>query len=156
MSTPKQLKVRFPYMFAGKNSGISVSRGHVPIIEKLSADIDALLGEDKQKFHWTQCKEKFGAARWYWALARLNGLIHADFISGAKLDSLAGGNSRNPGPAFKEPLMTRLIELIQAAQAKSTRPASPAVNLGSSTAVVDTCWCYAQATKHNAKNTRAG
>ena len=36
--------------------------------EKLCEDIDTLLGDDKRKFHWTQLKEKFGSARFHWAV----------------------------------------------------------------------------------------
>lgn len=68
MTTPQQLKRRYPYMFAGPNIGISISRGWMPIFEQLCQDIDVLLGADKRGFHFVQCKEKFGSARWYWGI----------------------------------------------------------------------------------------
>ena len=43
MNNPKQLKARFPYQFAGKNIGLSISRGWSPLFEKLFSDIDHLL-----------------------------------------------------------------------------------------------------------------
>jgi hypothetical protein len=68
MNNPKQLKARFPYQFAGQNIGLSISRGWFPLFEQLCEDIDRTLGEDKRKFHWTQLKEKFGSARFYFSL----------------------------------------------------------------------------------------
>lgn len=65
MNTPKELKARFPYMFSGKNIGISIPKGWFPLFSKLCQDIDATLGSDKKAFCWVQVKEKFGAARWY-------------------------------------------------------------------------------------------
>ena len=55
MMTPKQLKARFPYMFAGENIGISIARGWMPGFQILCERLDALLGENKQNFHWIQC-----------------------------------------------------------------------------------------------------
>lgn len=65
---PKQLKARFPYMFAGENIGFSFYRGWFPLFAKLCEDIDALLGDDKRGFHWVQLKEKFGSVRFYWQM----------------------------------------------------------------------------------------
>jgi hypothetical protein len=65
MKTPKELKARFPYMFAGKNIGISIPTGWFPLFAGLCQDIDALLGASQKNFHWVKVKEKFGAARWY-------------------------------------------------------------------------------------------
>ncbi|MBK9236735.1 MAG: hypothetical protein IPO19_12155 [Rhodoferax sp.] len=80
MNNPKQLKARFPYQFAGKNIGLSISRGWFLLFEKLCEDIDHLLGDDKHDFHWTQLKEKFGAARFYFALDGKSEMF-IDFIS---------------------------------------------------------------------------
>ena len=63
---PAQIIDRFPYMFAGANIGLSVPKGWCQTFEALCQDIDAELGDDKRGFHWCQCKEKFGVARWYW------------------------------------------------------------------------------------------
>ncbi len=59
---------RFPYQFEGDNIGLSMTHGWEPTFEKLCEDIDTLLGDDKRKFHWTQLKEKFGSARFHWAV----------------------------------------------------------------------------------------
>ncbi|OLP06661.1 hypothetical protein BLL52_2897 [Rhodoferax antarcticus ANT.BR] len=53
-------------MFAGKNIGLSVLQGWCQTFEALCQDIDAELGDDKRGFHWVQCKEKLGMARWHW------------------------------------------------------------------------------------------
>ena len=63
--TPKELKARYPYQFAGPHIGLSFYRGWMPVFAQLCADIDAQLGSNKRGFHWVQLKEKFGAARWY-------------------------------------------------------------------------------------------
>lgn len=81
MITQKQIEARYPYMFAGKNIGISIPRGWISIFGKLCDDIDELLGSDKRGFHWTQCKEKFGSARWYWGMTGVKAAIRVDLIS---------------------------------------------------------------------------
>lgn len=65
---PKHIVDRFAYMFEGGNIGLEVADGWLPTLQKLCEDIDAALGEDKRGFHWSQLKEKFGAARWYWTM----------------------------------------------------------------------------------------
>lgn len=79
----KNLQGRFPYMFEGKHLSLSISKGWESLFEKLCVDIDALLGADKQGFHWIQLKEKFGAARFYWSM---EGGPHAARIS--RIDAL--------------------------------------------------------------------
>lgn len=80
-TTLAQLKRRYPYMFAGPDIGISVPRGWMPIFEKLCEDIDFALGTDKRKFHFTQCKEKFGVARWSWKIEGGRGSVRVNVIS---------------------------------------------------------------------------
>jgi hypothetical protein len=75
MTTPKQLKARFPYMFSGPHIGLTFYRGWWPVFVHLCADIDQALGPDKSGFHWTQLKEKFGVARWYFALGGRSALF---------------------------------------------------------------------------------
>lgn len=65
---PKQLRARYPYMFAGENIGFSFSRGWFALFSKLCHDIDQLLGENKRGFRWVQLKEKLGSARFYWEM----------------------------------------------------------------------------------------
>lgn len=65
MITPKELKARYPYQFESQNIGLSFYKGWMPLFAKLCADIDTELGANKRNFHWSQLKEKFGAARFY-------------------------------------------------------------------------------------------
>jgi hypothetical protein len=81
MTTPRQLKERFPYMFAGQNIGFSFYRGWLALFENLCQDIDALLGQDKRGFHWVQLKEKFGSARFYWDMKGYANKLHVSVIS---------------------------------------------------------------------------
>ena len=68
MNSLEELQVRYPYMFEKRHLGIRVARGWMGVFTQLCQDIDNLLGDDKQGFHWTQVKEKFGTARFYWSL----------------------------------------------------------------------------------------
>jgi hypothetical protein len=61
---------RWPYMFDGKNIGLSVSPGWQSVFFDLCVAVDAVLPHELKAgggegFHWTQLKEKFGSARWY-------------------------------------------------------------------------------------------
>ena len=63
------LQARFPYMFnARDNLGYAFHRGWMPILAGLCVEIDHLLGERREAFHWRQIKEKFGTARFYYSL----------------------------------------------------------------------------------------
>jgi hypothetical protein len=86
---PKQLKARFPCMFEGENIGFSFARGWQPVFEKLCEDVDALLGEDKRGFHWTQVKEKFGYARFYWSMKGQALRLHLSVDTAAGVDEFA-------------------------------------------------------------------
>ena len=50
------LKERFSYMFAGPHAGIDIYRGWLADFASACEQIDALLGDDKRGFHFTQCK----------------------------------------------------------------------------------------------------
>lgn len=63
MTTPKEIETMYPYMFKGKNIGISIPKGWILLFKDLCDEIDRILGADRQGFHWSQCKEKFGSAR---------------------------------------------------------------------------------------------
>lgn len=62
---PDQLIATLPYMFAGKNIGISFHRGWQPLFSRLCISIDRLLGPNKRNMHWVQVKEKWGSLRAY-------------------------------------------------------------------------------------------
>lgn len=62
----KSLGALYPYQFQTTPLGINVAKGWMPIFTRLSADVDRILGEDKRGFHWSEVKEKFGSARFYY------------------------------------------------------------------------------------------
>lgn len=111
MNTPEQLFARFPYMFEGPHIGIGIPLGWMPIFQKLCEDLDALLGADKHDFHFTQCKEKFGSARWYWSMTGNQSAIRVDLISQqGEVTSLVGrGRAVTPHASLSEQV-TALID----------------------------------------------
>lgn len=62
-----ELKQRFSYMFTGPNIGLDIFRGWLPDFVEACEAIDALLGNEKKGFHFSQCKEKYGWARYYFS-----------------------------------------------------------------------------------------
>lgn len=64
--TSDQLKVKYRYMFAGTNIGLDMYDGWTQILAQACAEIDAVLGENKRCFHFSQFKEKYGSARYYY------------------------------------------------------------------------------------------
>lgn len=66
--TPADLRSIYGYMFNGPNIGIEMQKGWFSVFAQLCIDIDNILGKDKSGFHWTQTKEKFGTARYYWTI----------------------------------------------------------------------------------------
>lgn len=61
----KDLQSRYPYQFKDPELGIAMAQGWVVVFAQLCADVDQVLGPDKRGFHWSQVKEKFGSARFY-------------------------------------------------------------------------------------------
>ncbi len=59
----EQVRLRFPYMFCGDQSRVDVAPGWVRVFKQACVEIDAILGDDKRGFHWTEAKEKAGFAR---------------------------------------------------------------------------------------------
>ena len=101
---PRRITTRFPYMFEGENIGLSVAAGWTAIFEKLCSDIDTLLGEDKRNFHWVQCKEKFGVARWYWEIEGVEPTISVDIVTSE--GNLVSFETKNSAP-------TRLVMRVR-------------------------------------------
>lgn len=117
MNTPQQLFDLYPYMFAEPNIGISIARGWLPIFQKLCQDVDTLLGADKHGFHFIQCKEKLGSARWYWTMSYIYPVMRID-LSKTWADgmSLNGqGMDVTPPASIRE----QIGALIDAATAKT-------------------------------------
>lgn len=111
LSLPHDL---YPYQFEG---GLQmISRGWLPLFGGLCDEVDQALGADKQGFRWTVVREKFGVARFQFALdgarsspARLNiitpqGVLHHD------LDLRSDLPAQNPG-LLKE--LGRLVDLAE-------------------------------------------
>lgn len=119
MTTQNQVQARYPYMFSGKHLGISIARGWIQIFAKLCDDIDELLGSDKRGFHWRQCKEKFGSARWYWTMNDITPSHRVDLIGPDGVSAYATvAKSCEPQDAA---LTRQLSELIDAAVLETTR-----------------------------------
>lgn len=118
MTTQKQIEARYPYMFSGWNIGISIPRGWISIFEKLCNEIDDLLGSDKGGFHWTQCKEKFGSARWYWEMAGVKAAVHIDVVTPGGVQSYV--NDPKTSKSKDETLTLRLRDLIDAGEQDTT------------------------------------
>jgi hypothetical protein len=119
---PKQLKARFPYMFAGENIGFSFSRGWFPLFQKLCEDIDALLGDNKQGFHWVQLKEKFGSARFYWKMKAQTPNLHIDLISASQVTGVVmRSNDTGPDEAGAQSSVARRIDDLVGQAALATR-----------------------------------
>lgn len=119
MRSPKLLESRFPYQFAGRNIGISIAKGWYATFAQLCADIDRLLGEEKRGFHWTQVKEKFGSARFYWSLGNTDGPLHVDFLGPDCVASFVSDPSGRQRDAQKSELMVQIASLVHAAMAKT-------------------------------------
>ena len=119
MNTLKHLKVRYPYMLEGENIGISVPDGWINIFATLCQEIDTLLGSDKQGFHWQQCKEKFGSARWYWGMAKVKQSLTLDLMSSQGTTRIQA--SPKASDPVRAALATQLGELINVAEAQTQR-----------------------------------
>ena len=119
MTTPAELQARYSYMFAGPNIGISIPQGWMEIFARLCEDIDRCLGADRQGFHFTQCKEKFGSARWYWSMQGRQSDLRIDLISeaGAVTELVLAAKSCESVPmhANRRTLSEHIAELVDAA-----------------------------------------
>jgi hypothetical protein len=62
----KDLRARYPYQFSGPWLEIEVAKGWIPLFARLCSDVDQALGADTYGFYWSQIKEKFGSARFYY------------------------------------------------------------------------------------------
>ncbi|MBU1359762.1 MAG: hypothetical protein KKC79_19370 [Gammaproteobacteria bacterium] len=63
----QNLKQRFGYMFQTPLLGLDFYRGWLSDFISACEEIDAALGDDKRGFHFTQAKEKYGSARYYFS-----------------------------------------------------------------------------------------
>lgn len=111
----QQLEEKFPYMFNGPNLGIDIASGWMPGFQVLCEQIDELLGEDKRGFHWTQCKEKCGSARWYWKMKGRPAEIRIDLISETDIAKTIAKGKRPANPEADN--SEKISTLIQEAEA---------------------------------------
>jgi hypothetical protein len=102
--SPGALKRRFPYMFEGSNIGFDFYRGWMPIFAWACEEIDTVLGQDKRDFRWVQLKEKYGAARFYYAMGKSD--AHP-----VEIDTPARLSSMRADPALEQ-VITRAVEDI--------------------------------------------
>ncbi|MBK1684225.1 hypothetical protein CKO18_11710 [Rhodoferax fermentans] len=67
-------------MFKAKNLGIGIPAGWMSVFAQLCENIDEILGPDKRGFHFVQCKQKFGSARWYCKLNKVKQRTPVDIL----------------------------------------------------------------------------
>ncbi|MES2948741.1 MAG: hypothetical protein V4858_09385 [Pseudomonadota bacterium] len=135
-TTPRALETRHPYMFSADNLEYSVPKGWFPIFAKLCEDIDFLLGDDKQAFHWTQLKTKFGSARFYWSLGADSGPLRVDLRTP---DGVLSFETDPPGRVRTDRTlrtMKQITALVHAAEAATKKLC--AVCCGEAATVEDT------------------
>jgi len=116
MKTFEKIKELYPYQFAGKNIGLSIANGWLPEFARLCKDIDNLLGENNRGFHWVQLKEKFGSARYYWAMNNVNAPQIVDLI---KPDGVATFKSKPKAKASDKKLVEELNNMISEASERT-------------------------------------
>lgn len=121
MKTPRELQTRFPYMFQGEHLGIGICKGWFPIFSKLCQEIDVLLGENKQGFHWVQVKEKFGTARFYWELDGVDTPLRIDIMTSDGLLSFAARRSGEDQASNSTRMIEQLGKLAVAAEYATAR-----------------------------------
>jgi hypothetical protein len=120
MKTFTEIKAMYPYQFEGKNIGLSIANGWLPGFAKLCRDIDTRLGKNKRDFHWVQLKEKFGSARYYWAMNNLKMPVVVDIITPGGVAKYANkpkmkGNNKTMDKTEDKELVDELNILISEA-----------------------------------------
>lgn len=109
------LREAFPYQFSKDHISLEFYRGWMPIVAAVCVQLDRLLGDQRERFHWVQMKEKFGSARLYYAFDGAVAL-RLDIISPGGVSSL-----RQSQPALPE-LNQAVRDLVHAAE-RATRTA---------------------------------
>lgn len=112
------LQARFPYMFNTKdNFAYAFHRGWMPILSGLCVEIEQLLGERREAFHWKQIKEKFGTGRFYYSLGTARDL-RVDLINPA--GRLSFSTEVQPDDAFADVKQT-VFKLVAKGEEETTR-----------------------------------
>ena len=122
--TLSEVQERYPYMFEGEHIGHEVQLGWTDVFGQVCQEVDQLLGPDPRRFHWTQLKEKFGSARWYYSLERLPGeLIERPRVTFSSFNPADGSVTRlNPTDSVivHKSVSDRIAAVIQAGQDKTS------------------------------------
>lgn len=134
--TLKELKARYPYQFEGKHIGRHVYPGWMEVFAELCFQVDKLLSEQapdlKERFHWVQLKEKFGAGRFYYKLndrfeLRLDAQMPAKPPDPALIQSILLGTyvdedeKPDPQKERESEVLVKIQHLAMAAESKTTR-----------------------------------
>jgi hypothetical protein len=109
-----EIKLRYPYLFAGPHIGHDIAPGWISIVSQLCARIDEALAEaERPCVYFRQIKEKFGGLRCCLNVAPLR----IDILGDAESPGMSGyiGESETPR------LFERLSPLIHGAEAESYR-----------------------------------
>lgn len=101
---------RYSYQFPrDETEWYDFIRGWYPDFVRLCEEIDVLLGEDKRQFRWLQLKEKWGTARYYYAMHR-----HQDHY--LDLQSPEGAVTIVSNSVSDDPVKIEIRRLVRAAQ----------------------------------------
>lgn len=118
--TPAELKAKYPYMFSKEILGVSLTHGWIDLFARLCDDVDALLGQQKHRFYWTQVKEKFGSARFYWRFGRYEPQVNLDILGpGAIVNVKVPSVRRQRAENSDDALMQQISELVNEAERKT-------------------------------------
>ncbi|MDO8767502.1 MAG: hypothetical protein Q7K57_02095 [Burkholderiaceae bacterium] len=107
--TVEQLKQLFPYQFSDPDATYDLYQGWIPIVVGLCMELDALLGDQQDQFHWKMMKEKFGSARLYYVLGGQNIVI-------VDMHELTGPQSYRVLPIEPTALFEQVDALVEAAE----------------------------------------
>jgi hypothetical protein len=109
-----QLKKLFPSQFSNPDATFTFYRGWMPIVAGLCLDLDALLGDQRERFFWKQMKEKFGSARLYYQL-------DDESITMLDIHNPEDPQSVRIQPEEASDLFLRVDSLVEAAEKETSR-----------------------------------
>jgi hypothetical protein len=141
ITTPRELKARFPYMFAKAGQyAFEFPKAWFPAFAALCEQIDALLGDKKRGFRWLQTKEKLGSARYYWPMTGRAHSIHIDMISTKGVVTTLVNEPKSTQPTISN----RIGELVNQAQEATSRICYVCGEPGEMATKRSGCWCCAR------------
>ena len=121
-----------PALFQGRPfeiPGPFVGAGWLSIADAMCSDLEAILGDETKRFRPIQCKEKWGAMRFYWGLEATPGeeddartsALDADVIGAEPRAAAEPGVEVSPTPAGFRLSVLPTGELRRAVQARARR-----------------------------------